>query len=75
MNPLTSLLYYPIGWIYLWVRYRNRKKVKEVLIDKYDDQYNIAGGEIAMSIFGIVLIGILLFFLIVIIGRIIYDIF
>lgn len=28
-----------IGWAYLWIRYRNKEKVRAVLKDKYNDSY------------------------------------
>ena len=70
---LADILYYPIGWLYLWLRYRNKKKIKEVLKNEYDNQYYDAGAQFVMSVFGIVLLGLLVILLFGVIGRALYD--
>lgn len=70
---LADILYYPIGWLYLWFRYRNKEKIKEVLKNEYDNQYYDAGAQFVMSVFGIVLLGLLVILLFGVIGRALYD--
>ncbi len=70
---IASILYYPIGWLYLWIKYRNKEKVKEVLQDKYDGKYYFAGAQLTLSIFGKILLILLVLFILVVIGRTIYD--
>ena len=70
---LADILYYPIGWLYLWLRYRNKEKIKEVLKNEYDNQYYDAGAQFVMSVFGIVLLGLLVILLFGVIGRALYD--
>lgn len=70
---IASILYYPIGWLYLWIKYRNKKKIQEILQDKYDGKYYVAGAQLTVSIFGIILLMLLLLFLLIVIGRTIYD--
>ncbi|MHB1278852.1 MAG: hypothetical protein ACYC1Q_10685 [Bacteroidia bacterium] len=40
---MTELLLIPMGWIYLWVRYRSSAKVKSALQKDFDNQHYIAG--------------------------------
>ena len=69
----SGVIYNLTGFLYLWIRYRNKSKVKEVLKKEYDDRYYDAGARLIMSVFGITLISLLLLFLFAIVGRIIYD--
>jgi len=69
----SGIIYNLTGYLYLWIRYRNKVKVKEILKKEYDNSYYDAGARVVMSIFGLTLIGFLLLFLIVIFGRIIYE--
>ena len=39
----SSALYYPLGWLYLWVRYRKKEKVKKVLKEDYDEDIIMQG--------------------------------
>ncbi len=75
MEIFASILYYPIGWLYLWLRYRNKNKVEAILKEKYESEYYIAGTQLVWSTFGIVLFILLSLFLIAVIGRAIYDLF
>ena len=70
---MADLLYIPLGFIYLWLRYRNKGKVKKILEEEYENSYYYVGAELALKAFGIFLITLLSIFLIAIIGRIIYD--
>lgn len=63
MHPLR-LIYFPIGFLYLWIRYRNREKVAEVKKEKYENSYAIAGATLVLSGFGVILFILLSIFLI-----------
>ena len=70
---MGNIVYIFIGWVYLWIRYRNKNKVNDILNNKYEGNYLFVGAELILSIFGILLIILLITFLIIIIGRFIYD--
>ena len=60
----ANLLLAPIGFVYLWLRYRNQLQVRETLAKEYENSYANAGSAIALNI--IVAIGIaLVLFLII----------
>ena len=43
---MNLLLYFPemfIGWVYLWLRYRNKERVKEALDRDYSGTYQSVG--------------------------------
>lgn len=67
------LLYISIGFIYLWLRYQKKEKVHKILNEEYDNDYYYAGAELALGTFGVILLILLSVFLIVFIGRTIYD--
>ena len=50
----SSVLYFPIGWIYLWTRYRNKNRIEQVLLEKYENSYYVAGVLLIWKSFGIV---------------------
>ena len=75
MEVFADILYFPIGWIYLWIRYRNKEKIKQVLKEDYEDSYYVAGAQLVWSAFGILLFTILIIFLLVVIGRALFDAF
>jgi hypothetical protein len=39
----SALLYPIIGYLYLWIRYRNREKINEALVKNYENSYSVAG--------------------------------
>ena len=49
-----QIIYGFIGYLYLWIRYRNREKVLQIKEDNYEDQYWVAGAQFVMSIVGII---------------------
>jgi 3-deoxy-D-manno-octulosonic-acid transferase len=55
MELLSSILYYPVGFLYLWIRYRNKEKIKKVLKEKYNSSYYEAGflsvGKVFRAVF------------------------
>lgn len=69
----SSILYIPIGYLYLWLRYRKKEKVKKVLSEEYDNRYYYAGAELVIGTFGKILLLLLIVFLITVIGRAIYN--
>ena len=58
MEIFASLLYWPIGWLYLWIRYRNTEKVQEVLLYKYENNYGVAGALFIGKTFGIIFLSL-----------------
>lgn len=54
---MTELLFIPIGWIYLWIRYRNADKVKTALQKDFDNHFYLAG---AFVFWRILLIGFII---------------
>jgi hypothetical protein len=73
MEVFASIIYYPVGWLYLWIRYRNKNKVKTILKEKYDNSYYTAGALLMWKTFGILLFMLIVLFLLTVIGRTIYD--
>lgn len=70
---VRELLYPFIGWVYLWIRYRNKKKIKTVLKEEYDGSYGNVGSIKILQFIGIIMIILLGAFLLVIIYRIIFP--
>ncbi len=64
---IGSLMYSFIGWCYLWIRYRNKKKIQIILKEKYNDSYLEAGATKVLQFIGVVMIIILGALLLVII--------
>ena len=60
-----KLIFFPVGFLYLWIRYRNREKVAEIKKEYYENSYSVAGSILVMSGFGVVLFVLLSIFLIV----------
>lgn len=50
----ANIIFWPIGWLFLWFRYRKREIVKTVLIEKYDNCYETAGILFLGKIFGVI---------------------
>lgn len=69
----SSILYAPVGFLLLWVRYRNKEKVKNILEKEYEGSYGVAGAWFLGKAFGILLFSLLSIFIVVIIGRTLYD--
>jgi hypothetical protein len=72
---MGELVYPIIGWLSLWVWYRNKSKVKQVLDEKYENSYYYAGAELSIKAFAVLLGTLLAGFLVVVIGRLIFDVF
>ncbi|RSK44401.1 hypothetical protein [Hymenobacter perfusus] len=53
---LNWLLFTPIGFLYLYIRYRSRPGVALVLSQKYEGKYANAGQELLLNAFILVLI-------------------
>ena len=54
-----------IGRIYLWLKYRNKEKIKSVLVNEYNDRYFVAGSMNCYKLFGIIFLLLIATFLIV----------
>lgn len=70
---VRELLYPFIGWAYLWIKYRNKEKIKTVLKEEYDGSYGNVGSIKILQFIGIIMITLLGAFLFVIIYRIIFP--
>lgn len=65
----SGIIYPLIGWIYIWLRYRNKEKVIKNLKEKYDNSYYSVGAIISMQfILGILGILLLTFLIVIIIS-------
>lgn len=47
-----DLVYAVIGYLYLWIRYRDREKVAEIKREYYEDRYATAGAQLLLSVVG-----------------------
>ena len=64
---------FPIfGWLYMWIRYRNKRKVELVLAEEYDNSYTEAGG---MLVYGLLRVVGALFALLLLFGIIMVVVF
>ena len=45
----THLLLLPVGFGYLWLRYRNKLRVKETLAKEYENSYANAGSVVLLN--------------------------
>ncbi|WP_201986953.1 hypothetical protein [Hymenobacter rubidus] len=45
----ANLLLVPIGFVYLWLRFRNRVRVKQTLAKEYENSYSNAGSVIVAN--------------------------
>jgi hypothetical protein len=54
----AGILYWPIGWLYLWFRYRTKAKVSKALIEKYENKYEVAGALLLWKSFGLVFLSL-----------------
>lgn len=52
MHPVR-LIYFPIGFLYLWIRYRNREKVAKAKKEYYENSYVTAGATLLLSVIGV----------------------
>lgn len=68
---IGSLLYSFIGWVYLWIRYRNKEKVQTVLKEKYNDSFYDAGATKVLHFVGVLFITVLVVVLIAVIYKVI----
>ncbi len=63
MRDLSDIIFYPLGWIYLWIRYRNKETIEKVLLEKYEESYSVAGTLVCLKTFGVVFIVLILLLL------------
>ncbi len=60
MRDLSDIVFYPLGWMYLWIRYQNKDTIEKVLIEKYEESYVVAGTLVCLKTFGVVFIALIL---------------
>jgi hypothetical protein len=53
MDLESSIIFYPLGWIYLWIRYRNKETIGKILFEKYEGSYSVAGTLVCLKTFGV----------------------
>jgi Ca2+/Na+ antiporter len=68
---MVDFFYSIFGYIILFIRYPKKEKRLQVLKDYFDDSYHEAGAQMVLSIFGIMLLVLLL----VSLAAVIYSIF
>ena len=59
----SNIIFYPIGWIYLRIRYRNKETIEKVLIEKYEESYAVAGTLVCLKTFGVIFLTLILLML------------
>jgi hypothetical protein len=60
-----ELVFPAIGWVYLWIRYRNKEKVQIALRDKYENNYGLAATLVISKILAVMWTFLLVSFLII----------
>ena len=45
----ANLLLLPVGFVYLWLRHRNKLRVKETLAREYENSYANAGSVVLLN--------------------------
>ena len=73
MELLSSILYFPVGFLYLWIRYRNKQIIKKVLKEKYNSSYYEAGFLSVGKVFGAVFLSLIILVLITVLTLIVLD--
>lgn len=48
----TDLFLYPIGWLYLKIRYKSDALIKKKLAEDYNNKYAMAGANVFLKLFG-----------------------
>lgn len=74
MKLASSALYIPIGFLYLWIRYRKKERMRKILEEEYEGSYYYAGAELSLKIFGTFLFVLLSVFLLATLVRVATDI-
>lgn len=59
----SNIIFYPLGRIYLWIRYRNKETIEKVLIEKYEESYSVAGTLVCLNTFGVIFLTLILLML------------
>lgn len=75
MEILSSILYYPIGYIYLHIRYGSKLNMKKVLEEKYDNSYYEVGSLILGKLFGVVIISLILLLIVVTLASVVFNMY
>lgn len=66
MSLESKIIFYPLGWIYLRIRYRNKETINKVLIEEYEGSYSEAGTLLVMKTFGVIFISLILMMILVV---------
>jgi len=70
---ITEIIFSGIGWLCLYVWYRNRKKMEEIKNKEYAGAYSAAGRVMILNLIAgagaIAMFGMVIFFLIIFIYR------
>ena len=69
LNALASL----IGILFLWIKFRGKKSIKDLRKEAEDESFAIQGVLVILFIIGIIMLVVTLTFLFVVIYRIIID--
>lgn len=68
---MVDFFYSIFGYIILFIRYPKKEKRLQILKDYFDGSYHETGSQMILSIFGIVLLVLLILFLVAVIYSII----
>lgn len=49
-----EIIYYFFGYIYMWIRFRNKERIKEILKRDYENSYQTVGLLIVWKPIGII---------------------
>jgi hypothetical protein len=64
-----------IGIIFLWIKFKGKKSIKELRKEAEDESFAFEGGKVILFIVGIIILATSLTFLFMLIYRIITDYF
>ena len=71
LNSVSSF----IGIIFLWIKFRGKKSIKELRKEAEDNSFSLEGGKVILFIVGMIMLAVTLIFLFMVIYRIITDYF
>ena len=64
-----------IGIIFLWIKFRGKKSIKELRKEAEDNSFSLEGGKVILFIVGMIILSTALTFLFIVIYKIITDYF
>ena len=59
-EAIAEILLYPIGRLFLFIRYRDKEKRRNVLKNEYDGHYSNVGRDAILSVFIIIVASMLI---------------